>query len=198
MKRVSLPYGHKILEISVPDFADVLSVQQATPLADVEIAVRKSLENPISSKPLSLLAKGCENAAIVVSDNTRPVPYKGEGGILMPILRVLRESGVGKVKIIIATGTHRPMKEPEIRDMLGDVVFTDGYEVINHVSTDASALRRIGKTEMTPSVTVNRHYLDAQLKIATGLVEPHCMAGFSGGRKAICPGVCAPNSSTRP
>jgi nickel-dependent lactate racemase len=82
------------------------------------------------------------------------------------------------------------MAEAELRQMLGKSAFQDGVIVINHVCTDDSVLRSIGSTERTPDVTVNRHYLDAQLKIATGLVEPHFMAGYSGGRKAICPGLC--------
>jgi len=82
------------------------------------------------------------------------------------------------------------MEENELRDMLGDCAFQDGVKVINHVCTDKSMLRVIGSTQRTREVTVNSIYLDAQLKIATGLVEPHYMAGFSGGRKAICPGIC--------
>jgi nickel-dependent lactate racemase len=126
----------------------------------------------------------------VVSDNTRPVPYSGPDGILKPIVDTLKENGVGQIKIIIATGTHRPMGEAELRRMLGESAFQAGVQVINHVGTDSSMLRSIGQTERTPDVSVNSHYLDAELKIATGLVEPHYMAGFSGGRKAICPGIC--------
>ncbi|HEC04512.1 MAG TPA: nickel-dependent lactate racemase, partial [Phycisphaerales bacterium] len=142
------------------------------------------------SPSLPKLAQACDNAVVVVSDNTRPVPYGGPNGILAPIIETLKDNSVGDITILVGCGTHRPMAEAELRDMLGDSAFQDGVEVINHVSTDETMLRSIGKTDRTPDVKVNRHYLDAQLKIATGLVEPHFMAGFSGGRKAICPGVC--------
>jgi nickel-dependent lactate racemase len=126
----------------------------------------------------------------VVSDNTRPVPYKGANGILEPIIEALKRSSVENIKIIVACGTHRAMTKSELLEMLGDCAFGGGIEVINHQATDESMLRLIGRTDRTHEVTVNRHYLDAELKIATGLVEPHFMTGFSGGRKAICPGIC--------
>jgi hypothetical protein len=81
------------------------------------------------------------------------------------------------------------MGQDELKDMLGEAAFEDGVQVINHACTDQTVLRNIGSTGRTPEVTINRHYLDAQLKIVTGLVEPHFMAGFSGGRKGICPAI---------
>ncbi len=190
MKKVSLQYGKEQIEFAVPDSADVLSAKQPRPLADAAAEIRRSLAEPVGCAPLAELSKGCQNAAVVVSDNTRPVPYKGPKGILQPILETLKQNGVEDIKIIVATGTHRPMTESELRRMLGGSAFQHGVEVINHVCTDESMLRLIGSTQRTPQVTVNSHYLDAELKIVTGLVEPHFMAGFSGGRKAICPGIC--------
>ena len=189
-KTVLLPYGNGQMEINVPDNTDVFSAEQPDYLIDTSDTIRNSLAEPIGSKSLSELAKTCRTAAIVVSDNTRGVPYRGTDGILPPIIDILKMAGVADIKIIIATGTHRPMTDEEIRQMLGDSVSQDGVTVINHVCTDKSMLRRIGSTHRTPEVTVNRHYLDAELKIVTGLVEPHFVAGFSGGRKAICPGIC--------
>jgi len=190
VKKVSLQYGAGHLEFDVPDSTDILSAKQAPALAEPAGRIRRSLTEPLGCAALSELAGGCKNAAVVVSDNTRPVPYKGPDGILEPILDILKKSGVGNIKIIVATGTHRPMTQAELMDMLGDAAFDQGVEVINHICTDESMLRLIGGTLRTPQVTVNSHYLDAELKIVTGLVEPHYMAGFSGGRKAICPGIC--------
>ena len=190
MKTVSLQYGKEQIKVNVPDSSDILSGGKVEPLPEPAKEVWRSLNEPIGTAPLSELAKGRKNAAIVVSDNTRPVPYSGPDGILKPIIDTLKENGVGQIKIIIATGTHRPMEETELRQMLGEPAFQAGVQIINHVGTDSSMLRSIGRTERTPDVSVNSHYLDAELKIATGLVEPHYMAGFSGGRKAICPGIC--------
>lgn len=190
MKKILLPYGSTEIEIKVPDSSEVLSAVKARPLTELAGEILHSLKEPIGTPPLHQLAKGRKTAAIVVSDNTRPVPYKGPNGILSPIIETLKQGGVGNIKIIVACGTHRPMEKSELHNILGGSAFQPGIEVINHIATDETMLRSIGSTERTPEVTVNRHYLDAELKIATGLVEPHFMAGFSGGRKAICPGIC--------
>jgi nickel-dependent lactate racemase len=189
-KTIALQFGSSHIEMEVPANSDVLSARSVATLPDPAAAVHECLREPVGTASLSELARGCDNAVVVVSDSTRPVPYSGSNGILAPIIETLKENSLSDITILVGCGTHRPMAEPELRDMLGDSAFQDGIEVINHVSTDEAMLRSIGKTDRTPDVKVNRHYLDAQLKIATGLVEPHFMAGFSGGRKAICPGVC--------
>ncbi len=190
MKTIALQYGNSCVEVDICNHADVFSTRKVATLSDPAAVVRRSLQEPIGTAPLLVLARGHDNVAIVVSDKTRPVPYKGSNGILNPIIETLKQSSVNDIKIIVANGTHRPMEESELRDMLCDSAFQDGVQVINHVATDNSMLRSIGSTDRTPDVTVNRYYLDAQLKIVTGLVEPHFMAGFSGGRKAVCPGIC--------
>ncbi len=190
MKTIILPIGKEKINLKVPETTDILSAQKAMPLLNPSEETYRRLNRPTGTKALAELAKGCGNACVVVSDNTRPVPYKEPNGILPPIIETLRKSNVKKITILIACGTHRPMTEAEIGDMLGESVSQKDIEVINHIATDESMLRTVGSTDRTPKVTVNRHYLDADLKIATGLVEPHFMAGFSGGRKAICPGIC--------
>ncbi len=192
-KTIALQFGSGHIEVEVPGNSDVLSAGKVTTLPDPAAAVRDRLRHPVGTASLSELAQGCDNAVVVVSDNTRPVPYSGSKGVLAPIIEMLQENSVRRITILVGCGTHRAMAEPELRDMLGASAFQDGVEVINHVSTDEAMLRSIGRTERAPEVKVNRHYVDAQLKIATGLVEPHFMAGFSGGRKAICPGVCGQN-----
>lgn len=189
-KTITLQYGNRQANISIPVSADVLSAKEPIGIIAPANTIRKSLNLPLETEPLIKLAKGRRTAAIVVSDNTRPVPYRGINGILPPIINILKQADVTDIKIIIAAGTHRPMTETEIRQMLGDCAFQKGIEVVNHVCTDESMLRCIGSTSRTAEVMVNRHYLDADLKIVTSLVEPHFMAGFSGGRKAICPGIC--------
>lgn len=190
MQTITIPVGRIKVDINVLGTVDILTLKKAKPLLDPAGQICKSLNEPIGSKPLSQIAKGRRIACIVVSDNTRPVPYKGANGILQPIIEVLQKSNIRKIIILIACGTHRPMTETEIADMLGGFVLQQDIEIINHVATDESMLRMIGSTKRTSNVTINRYYLEADLKIATGLVEPHFMAGFSGGRKAICPGIC--------
>lgn len=190
LKTVALPYGDERIEVVVGDGTDILSAADVEFLSNPAAQIRRSLRQPIATPALSELARPCDSAAVVVSDHTRPVPYKGPNGILPPIIESLKDSDVNDIRIIVAYGTHRPLSDKELRNMLGDAAFSHGVRIINHAATDISMLRCIGSTQRTPEVTVNRHYLDAQLKIVTGLVEPHFMAGFSGGRKAICPGIC--------
>lgn len=190
MKTILLQYGKEYIKVNVPDHTGILSGKEIKPPVEPVREIYRSLNEPIGSAPLRQLARGRKSAAIVVSDNTRPVPYKEPNGILEPIIETLKQSGVSDIKIIVACGTHRPMTKSELRDMLGNCAFREGIEIINHQATDESMLRLIGRTQRSGDVTVNRYYLDAKLKIATGLVEPHFMAGFSGGRKAICPGIC--------
>ena len=190
MKTVALQWGNQTLEFEVSDSSDVLSLPKDTPLKNPVEEIYRSLRNPHGTESLESLAKGRKCAAIVVSDNTRPVPYKEPNGILSPLIRVLQDNGVARIKILVANGTHHALDKMKLENLLGAAAFQAGIEIINHVATDESMLRSIGRTQRTPDVTINRHYLDADLKIATGLVEPHFMAGFSGGRKAICPGIC--------
>lgn len=190
MKTAVIPFGENDVIFDVPDSVNILASQQLIQLKNPAEKICKALEHPIASRPLSEIAKGRKNAAIVVSDNTRPVPYKEPDGILMPIVNCLRQNGISQIKVIVANGTHRPLSEAELEDMLGKDVFRSGIKIINHIASDDSMLRYIGSTRLISDIRVNKHYLDADLKIITGLVEPHFMAGFSGGRKAICPGIC--------
>jgi nickel-dependent lactate racemase len=128
--------------------------------------------------------------AIAVSDITRPVPYKGEKSILLPILKRLESSGIRKqnIKIIVATGMHRPSTDEEKVEMFGKEV-VDQYPLLDHDCENDGLLESIGTTQRGTNVYVNRDFFSSDLKIATGLVESHFMTGVSGGRKSICPGL---------
>ncbi|MGZ3615163.1 MAG: lactate racemase domain-containing protein, partial [Thermodesulfobacteriota bacterium] len=125
-----------------------------------------------------------------VSDITRPVPYKGENGILLPILRRLEASGVKKenIKIIVATGMHRPSTYEEKVEMYGEEIVQQ-FVILDHDCENSDLLESIGQTKRGTNVYVNRDFHFSDLKIATGLVETHFMTGISGGRKSICPGL---------
>lgn len=189
MKSLELEYGSQYVTIKVPENAEVLTLPEDQPLTQPAAAIRQALDTPLGTPPLAQLAAGKKNAAIVISDNTRPVPYRGSAGILKPILDILRTARVPQITVIVAAGTHREMQDSELRVLLDDAAFAPNVRIINHVCTDPAMLRRLGSTARTPDVTINRHYLDADLKILTGLVESHFMAGYSGGRKALCPGI---------
>jgi len=194
-KSASLEWGTSELHLSVPDRTDILSLPVTVPLADPARAIRNALGNPIGAKPLQDVIADKQalldrvHAVVVVSDNTRPVPYKGTDGILEPILETLRAADGVTIEILVATGMHRPLAENELREMLCDSAFLPDVTVTNHVAADLGSLRRIGVTGRGTDVWINQRYLDADIKILTGLVEPHVMAGVSGGRKSVCPGL---------
>jgi lactate racemase len=152
----------------------------------------QALNSPIDSESLADLVKNRKpgNVVIVVSDITRPIPYKD---FLPVFIRELIRYGVnaGDIIILIATGMHRPSTEKERVLILGEEVVSE-YQVIDHVAEDESSLVTLPSRSYSGNeIKLNKIYMEAGLKIVTGLVEPHFMAGFSGGRKSICPGLAA-------
>jgi nickel-dependent lactate racemase len=152
--------------------------------------------NPIGSPCLEDIIRGegkppsALSVAIAVSDITRPVPYTGDQGILHPILNRLESEGIPKknIKIIVATGMHRPSSLEEKLELYGKEIM-DQYMMVDHDCENTNLLEDIGNTKRETRVYVNRDFYISDLKIATGLVESHFMTGISGGRKSICPGL---------
>jgi nickel-dependent lactate racemase len=184
-------YGRGTLEVRLAGEAAILEPSGLPALADGEGAVAAALADPIDSAPLAALAAKLpadQEAVIVISDITRPVPNQV---ILPPILQTLRDAGVSKdrITILVATGMHRPSTDGERLELCGQAI-VDEYRIVDHRSDDKSTLVQLPEpTSSGTRVWVNRRYVEAGLKIATGFIEPHFMAGFSGGRKAICPGL---------
>jgi nickel-dependent lactate racemase len=177
------------LDVELPDDRVVgpLAIRPASPLDNPDEAAAQALQNPIGSRPLAELARGRKNACILVCDITRPVPNRV---ILPPILRTLHEQGIARrdILILIATGLHRPNEGTELEEMLGSEIVA-GYRVENHHGKVKEEHDFLGVTPNGVPVWLDSRYLRADLKITTGLIEPHLMAGYSGGRKVICPGV---------
>jgi nickel-dependent lactate racemase len=189
--RVTLDYGRTGLEVTLPDDRVVgpLEIRPTPPLADPEAVLANVLNNPTGTAPLPELARGRKNACILVCDITRPVPNRL---ILPPLLRILEQQGLARrdILILVATGLHRPNEGTELEEMLGpDVV--KNYRVENHHGQVLEEHDYLGETRNGVPVWLDRRYVRADLKITTGLIEPHLMAGYSGGRKVICPGIAA-------
>ena len=188
---VKMSYGKSGLEVDVPDnnLMGILRMNKIEPLEDPSAAVRKALDSPIASDPLAHLAQSRKSACVVISDITRPVPNKI---ILPPILDVLEKNGIHKdnIVLLVATGIHRPNKGEELDEMLGADIARN-YRIVNHISENQETHEYLGTTFSGVPVYVDKTYLKADLKILTGLIEPHLMAGYSGGRKSICPGLCS-------
>ncbi len=188
---IRLDYGRTGLTVKLPD--DVrISVAEPTmgvPLSDPGAAVAAALANPIGARSLADIARGRRNAVVVISDKTRPVPY----ALVLPrVLLTLEESGVPRnaIEILVATGLHRGNTRDELIEMTSaDLVAR--YRFRNHVARNADEHVHLGRTARGTEVWVDRGFVEADLKIVTGLIEPHLMAGFSGGRKAVVPGLAA-------
>ncbi len=195
-KEITVEYGREILPVRVPADCDILSMKEIPILDDPRAAFEDALSHPIGCPPLEeiIRSKGkpaaALKAAVTVSDITRPVPYREENGMLRPLLNRLETAGIPKsnIAIIVGNGMHRPSTPAEWVEMFGDQIVRD-YPVINHDCEDLASLTFVGKSTTGGDVFVNSAFSRADLKIATGLVESHFMAGLSGGRKAVCPGL---------
>jgi len=183
---VKLLYGEKTVELKMPLSIPSLEVKPFSGLPNPEQAISAALLNPIKSNPLSELARGKKTACVVISDFTRPVPNKI---ILPPLLHTLEQNGIEAqdITILIATGMHRPNLGKELENLVGRDIM-DRYPIQNHYCRKSETYRKIDEIEGAP-IEINTTYLDADLKILTGLIEPHFYAGYSGGRKAILPGI---------
>jgi nickel-dependent lactate racemase len=189
--RITLDYGKTGLEVELPEDRVVgpLAVRPALALPDPSAVVNQALTHPIGTPPLAELARGRKNACILVCDITRPVPNRV---ILPPLLRILEQQGIARrdILILIATGLHRGNEGAELAEMLGPEIVAN-YRVENHHGKVLAEHDYLGVTPNGVPVYLDRRYLRADLKITTGLIEPHLMAGYSGGRKVICPGIAA-------
>jgi len=193
---ITLRYGRTGLPIEIPDDLDV-SVLRLNPLPaliDEAQAIEESFRSPIGTPSLDRLAKGRESACIVISDVTRPVPNEK---ILTPMLACLHDSGIpeDKITILNATGLHRPNEGPELEEMIGKRI-KEKYRVVNHAARDRAGQTPIGEVPFgsngkSAMVDIDSVYINSDLKITTGLVEPHLFAGYSGGRKLVCPGIAS-------
>ena len=157
-------------------------------LADEATAITDALRRPLSGPPLRELVAGAARVAVVFPDLTRPMPNRS---VLPPLLAELARAGVpaSSITLLCATGTHRQATGEEMEELIGaDLVA--GYTVIDHDATDEDAHVQVGAVDGAP-VLLQRQYVEADLRIITGFVEPHFFAGFSGGPKAVCPGLAA-------
>lgn len=203
MQTSYIPFGDESLAVELPDTVDILSMRAPKAIAEPQAAIAEALNNPLGTEAFdALVARKCSarkapRAVIVISDNTRPVPYTGETGILWPVVERLIAGGIsgGDITILVATGMHRGLTEAELERMIDPRVHKAGVQFVNHNGKDAGNLSYLGTTARGSEVYINRLYVESDIKILTGLVESHFMAGASGGRKSICPGLIGEEST---
>jgi nickel-dependent lactate racemase len=183
---VKLLYGKGRLRLRLPAPAAVLEAASPAPLPDARGAVAAALRAPIGTPPLAdlLARRRPRSVAITISDITRPVPNRQ---FLPALFGVLGDCGIAdeRIVILIGTGMHRP-STPEEREHLVGREILERVEVIDHRAEDPAAVVQVCDD---PPVRVNRRFAEADFRIVTGYIEPHFMAGFSGGRKGVCPAL---------
>ncbi len=189
--KIELSYGQSGLTVELPASAQPTIIRKpAIPVpASPEAVVAAAMENPIASPTLGEIAQGKASACILICDITRPVP---NGLFLQPMVRTLMAAGIppSEITILVATGLHRPNEGAELQELVGDQWVLDNVRTVNHFAQNDADHVDMGvtATRATP-VKLDRCFVEAEVRIATGLVEPHFMAGYSGGRKVVAPGV---------
>jgi lactate racemase len=188
--KVTLKYSTEGVPIEIeatPGFVGVLEPSEPEPVRNPMAAIAESTRRPIQSKPLSEISRGRKNACVVISDITRPAPNRL---ILPAILETLEAAGIGRsaVSILIATGIHRPSTEEERVRLVGPEI-ANRYRIVDHLSKKSEDMVEVDRIAGNVPALVNRLYVESDLKILTGFIEPHMWAGYSGGRKSILPGI---------
>ena len=191
--------GDRDVELHVPRewHVTVAEPPAAPPLPDLDAAIEATLRRPLGSPRLRELAEAAvaraggerrhATAVVVVTDSTRECP---DNHFLPPVLRELEGAGIGRadIAVLVATGLHRASTTEEKRAMLGPEIVA-GYRVLDHDALDPDSIVDLGVTSGGIPVTTNRIARDADLLVATGVVEPHHYAGYSGGAKTVAIGV---------
>jgi lactate racemase len=184
---VRLAYGEDGLQVDLPrDRTTVVEPMFAEGADDQQGLLRSALRRPVHGPPLRDIVRPGQKVAISMCDGTRPQPRH----LMIPAVLEEIEGivDIDDVVVLVATGTHRGNNEAEIRAMLGDEV-VQRVRVVNHDARDDSSLVYLGRHGADVPVFLNREWVDADVRITTGFVEPHFFAGFSGGPKLVAPGL---------
>lgn len=184
-----VPFGKADLTFEFPPGweVDVAEPEAAAPIPDLGAAVDGALQAPENTPPLAELARGARRVCVVVTDLTRACPDRE---LLPGIVRQLRAAGVRDegITLLVALGLHRPMTRAELAEKLGPEA-VERFRIVQHEAQNPAELVDLGRTGNGVPAIVNRHAYEADLLIATGLVEPHQYAGFSGGPKTLAIGA---------
>ena len=184
--KVKLLYGRGALEVRLPEGCEptVIEKPPMPVIADPAAAVATALERG----GLAEASAGARSACILICDITRPVPNRL---FLRPLVEGLEGAGVPRsaITVLVATGLHRPNLGNELAEVVGDRWVIEHVRVANHYARNDADHVDLGHTRRGTPIRLDRRFVEADVRIATGLVEPHFMAGYSGGRKVIAPGI---------
>lgn len=195
--KVKLAFGREGAEVDIPAHvnATVLEAKFAKAVSSPDDALRAALQQPLDSPSLVALAKGKRSAAISICDITRPAPNR----VVLPhVLTTLEQAGVPRsgITILIATGLHRAATEQELHTIVGPDILAQ-YAVFSHEARNTSSHSDLGTTRSGTRVLIDRRFVESDLHISLGFIEPHLMLGFSGGRKLVAPGLAGEETIKR-
>ena len=191
---VELAYGRGRLPLDCPaGRTTVLEPTYQDGLPDQARAVREALRAPLGAPPLRELVRPGQTVAVSICDSTRPMP---SDTVLPVVLEELSHIRTDDIVVLVATGTHRATTLAELEQMIGaDVV--EHVTVTNHDAFDQAGLCQLPDVEPGVPVWLNRHWMEADVRVTTGFVEPHFFAGFSGGPKMVAPGLAGFETTMR-
>jgi len=190
MTTCTIYYGKNTIDVSVPseNLIKVLNAKEHKSTENEVDILREALNNPIGSQCLSEIARPGMKVSIITDDFTRPTPTH----LMLPlILEELDKAGVSHsdITVIFALGSHRKQTPEEKERLIGDKNLLKSIRIVDHDAFDKSQLVSMGVTARGTPVCINKWVADSDLKILLGIIKPHCVAGYTGGGKAILPGV---------
>jgi len=183
--KYSVRYGKKTLSVEVDKkrVKGVLAPKKVKPVADVSAAVKRALRRPTGTPPLAKMLEGNKTALIITVDHTRPSPKS----LILPVIDLCERQGVAPT-VIIATGCHRQMTAAELRSHLGRDILRRA-RILQHDPFDSRGMVTRGKTRRGTAIRVSREVFRHDVIIGAGIIEPSYLAGYSGGRKLLMPGL---------
>ncbi len=192
MTSVTVPVGEGKLTFEVPNLLQLVEPARAEAAHDGMQEIRRAIQHPIGTERLCRIARGKHSAAIIVNDITRP--YAGREMILA-IAEELNAAGMRdeEIFLVVAYGAHRRNTDEELIRMYGEDVFRR-FRYVHHDAFDPETLTVVGVTDGGVVVEINKEFAQAEVKITTGCIVPHQLAGFSGGRKSVIPGIAGFNT----
>ena len=180
-----MPFGAGAVSLDLD--AELVEPAHAEPPADEKAAIRRALDNPIGTPPLGEIVRPGESVAVIVNDVTRRV----RSDLFLPVLiDTLNRAGVPDrdIFIVFALGTHRRQTREEQRGIVGEEIFRR-IRLYDHDGADDANLVAVGTTRFGNRVEINRRVYEADRIVLTGEIIEHRIAGYSGGRKSLVPGV---------
>jgi nickel-dependent lactate racemase len=184
--KVRLQYGTEGLEADIPsENVTVIEPRFVEGLADEAGAFREAVRRPTGTAPLREIVASGDRVAVVIPDSTRPLP---SDRLLPWLFEELEHVPAEQIVIVNGTGSHRANTPEELEGMVGEDVLSR-YRIVNHDSHDPATMVEVGASADGEAVFMNREYVEADRRIVLGFIEPHFMAGFSGGYKGIYPAV---------